>query len=313
MSQLHAVPLARRLLSHLAGLDLPAGAHLPEDRLGRALGLSRTPIRRSLQQLSAVGVVRGERHRGFFLVASSRDIFPAAVTMPEENDGTLLERIATDRLRGDLGEVLAEADLVQRYGISRRTTERVLRELREDGLVQPASGGWRFNPALLTREAIEASYRFRLAIEPAIPLLPTFRPLRDEIGRCRGDHLLLLSLSPRERTPRTTFRVDAGFHGFLARFGHNAFFASAVDQQNRMRQLMEYREPTHERRPEVWVREHLAILDAAERGDLLDICTSLRQHLLNALGHVLSARFAAAQAGTGETSSCGTQPSEARP
>ena len=311
MSKLHAVPLARRLLSHLAGLDLPAGAHLPEDRLGRALGLSRTPIRRGLQQLSAVGVVRGERHRGFFLVAPSRDIFPAAVAMPEENDGTLLERIAADRLRGDLGEALAEADLVGRYGISRRTAKRVLGELGEDGLVEAAGGGWRFNPALLTREAIEASYRFRLAIEPAIPLLPTFRPLRDEIDRCREDHLRLLSLPPRERTPRATFRVDAGFHDLLARFGNNAFFASAVGQQNRMRQLMEYREPLHERRAEVWAGEHLAVLDAAERGDLLDICTSLRQHLLNALGHGLSARLATAEVGAGEASRA-ARPSEIR-
>ena len=63
---------------------------------------------------------------------------------------------------------------------------------------------------------------------------------------------------------------------------------------------MEYREPLHERRAEVWAREHLAVLDAAERGDLLDICTSLRQHLLNALGHGLSARLAAAEVGAGE-------------
>lgn len=307
MSELDAIPLARRLLSHIAGLDLSSGAHLPEDRLARALGLSRTPIRRGLQQLSAAGVVRGERNRGFFLVPSSRDIFPAAVELSAE-DGTLLERIASDRLRGDLAEILSEADLVERYGVSRRIAWRVLRDLGEDGILQPVASGWRFDPALITPQASEASYRFRLALEPAVPLLPTFWPIREQILRCRDDHIRLRNLPSRERMPRAAFRVDSEFHDLIARFGNNPFFAAAVSQQNRMRQLMEYRQPTHERRIEVWTDEHLKVLDAVERGDLLEVCTLMRQHLLNALAHNLSTRrhrlgnVAAPQAGARRSS-----------
>ena len=227
MSKLHAVPLARRLLSHLAGLDLPAGAHLPEDRLGRALGLSRTPIRPRFA--AALGGRGGARR------AASR-LLPGGA-LPGHLPGRR-RHAGGERRHAARADRRRPAARRPRRGAWRGGPRRALRDqptdrragsagARRGRLVEPANGlALQPGPphAGGDRGQLPLPAGHRAGGPPAADL----PPLRGEIDRCREDHLRLLSLPPRERTPRAAFRVDAGFHDLLARFGNNAFFASAV-------------------------------------------------------------------------------------
>ena len=57
--------LPRRLVTHIATLDLPAETHLIEQALANSMGVSRTPIRRALAELAKAGVVYSAPRRGY--------------------------------------------------------------------------------------------------------------------------------------------------------------------------------------------------------------------------------------------------------
>lgn len=280
------LPLVRRLLSHIVAEDLPVGAHLTEQGLADALNVSRTPVRRVLMDLCSEGLVEKQAHRGYFLTRPARSLFVASLDFPAFDEDTLFERVATDHLRGALPEVFSEGDVVAQYGVSARLARRVVETLSEERvIVADKPTAWRFNPFLMTSEASLASYAYRLATEPQIPLLPTFAVRRDLIRICRDEHIRLVHLPAQDRTARLAFKVDAGFHEAIAVCGGNPFFHYGVVQHNRLRQLLEYRDAPDEARVLVWLKEHLDIMEALIAGDLTDASVLLRTHLLNAMRH----------------------------
>ena len=278
--------LSRRLAAHLATLDLPRGSHLVEQVLADTMAVSRTPIRRVLAEFEKAGIVYSEPRRGYFLAVESRSLFTADFDFEIAGRSDLFDRISLDRLSGQLDDLFSEVDIATRYDVSARLAQRTLEALRDEDVVKPAgSGKWRFNPFLLTQEASDASYAFRLILEPPIPVLPTFEPRPQLLRRCRDEHLRLLALPVAERTGRLAFRVDAMFHEAIAACANNVFVSAAVAQQTRQRQLMEYRSAANEERVVAWVREHLDVLDAINRGAVEDASKLLKTHLLNAADH----------------------------
>jgi DNA-binding GntR family transcriptional regulator len=281
-----AVPLIHRLLSHIVAEDLPAGTHLTEQGLADALSVSRTPIRKALMDLHTEGLVQKHAHRGYFLAQPARTLFVASLDFPLFDEDSLFERVATDHLRGVLPGEFSEQDVTAQYGVSARLARRVIETLSEERvIVSEKPGAWRFNPFLLTSEASLASYAYRLATEPQIPLLPSFVVRRDLIRACRDEHIRLLSLPASDRTARLAFKVDAAFHEVLAVCGSNPFFHSGVTQHNRLRQLLEYRDAPDEGRVLTWLKEHLDIMEAVVVGDLPEASALMRTHLLNAMQH----------------------------
>nr|WP_295741214.1 GntR family transcriptional regulator [uncultured Acidocella sp.] len=276
-------PLIRRLLSYLVTENLPAGSHLTEQGLADTLGVSRTPIRKALTELLAEGVVRKEAHRGYFLAKPAHDLFAASLDFDSVDEDTLFERIATDHLSGIIPDAFSERDVASHYGVSLRLAQRAIGNLSEENVIrQTEQGTWEFNPFLLTQEAYQASYTYRLAIEPQIPLLPSFSLRRDLIRSCRDEHLRLLSLPASERTGRVAFKVDAGFHETIATCGGNPFFLAGVVQHNRLRQLLEYRQMPDNERLLKWLQEHLDIMDALIGGTQQEASELMRIHLQNA-------------------------------
>ncbi len=281
-----AEPLQVRLLRYLKELNLPQGAHLKEQDLADAMGVSRTPIRKSLAFLAEAGVVEARRHRGFVLRSPASELISAAVELPVTDDRQLFDRIALDRLNGDLPDIFSEEEIVRRYSVSRRMTKRVLAELRDENVIVNAPpGNYRFSKTLNTVQSSDESYAFRLSLEPQIPLLNGFSPSPDAIRRCRGEHLQFLEMDPERRTNRLAYRLDAEFHEMLAEASRNQFFHAAIVQQNRLRQLLEYRDYNNQARVLLWCREHLEILDAVESGDRMLASERLRAHLLNAMAY----------------------------
>ncbi|WP_052017394.1 FCD domain-containing protein [Nitratireductor aquibiodomus] len=81
------------------------------------------------------------------------------------------------------------------------------------------------------------------------------------------------------------FRVNASFHEQLAAFSGNRFFTEAVRQQNNLRRMREstgYYELSTARVMQS-CKEHLAILDAAEAGEIEWAEALLRRHLREAV------------------------------
>lgn len=115
------------LVSWLADGRLGPGQRLEEERLSRALGVSRTPVREALTSLVADGLVEAVPHKGFRVPALSaglvNDLFPIAGSL--EGLALRLSGHAARSLAGPLEEInerLAVTHLSsrQRHDLDRR-------------------------------------------------------------------------------------------------------------------------------------------------------------------------------------------------
>jgi DNA-binding GntR family transcriptional regulator len=112
----------------------------------------------------------------------------------------------------------------------------------------------------------------------------------DAIARLRADHLKLLDQAIRRRSidRAWTYDLDASFHETIAGFSGNAFIIQSIQQHNRLRRLIEYGGYSRLERVKAWASEHLAILDALQRGSLKRAAEYMRRHLANAMSAIES-------------------------
>ncbi len=68
----------------------------------------------------------------------------------------------------------------------------------------------------------------------------------------------------------------------LARFTQNSFWMHMIQQQSRLRRLLEYRGYADRKRVTEWCKEHLAIIDALSENQRKRAASLLRQHLIHA-------------------------------
>lgn len=82
-----AAIIATRLREAITRGEFPPGAQLGEVDLARRLGVSRGPLREAMQRLVQEGLLRGERHRGLFVVELGiedvRDIYAARLAVEQ--------------------------------------------------------------------------------------------------------------------------------------------------------------------------------------------------------------------------------------
>jgi DNA-binding GntR family transcriptional regulator len=143
--------------------------------------------------------------------------------------------------------------------------------------------GWTFLPTLDSAATLSNSYDFRLTIEPALFLLPSFKPDEAALERVRLQHVDFVSLrDPVAAGGSALFHTDASFHEMLAAMSGNAFFLQAIQQQNRLRRLLEFSSYTNRRRVRAWLKEHLEIIEAVSEDDLARASRLMRQHLTHA-------------------------------
>ena len=276
--------LAKQILDIARDGRFEIGHHLTEQRLSTLLGISRTPIRASLQLLADYGIVEARRNRGFFLVKPFDALQRIELAVPSSAEQNVYQQLVRDRLAGKLPDSVTQSEIAHRYGIDRTVLMRVLGRLAEDSLIARNKGhGWRFLPTLDTAQALRSSYEFRLTIEPAGLLLKSFRPDPTAIERCRVQHTYLLSHPNISSVGRAQlFETDVVFHETLAESTGNAYFLQAVQQQNRLRRLLEFWTYANKRRVRDWCREHLAIIDAIAVGNFVLAAEAMRQHLMRA-------------------------------
>ena len=189
---------------------------------------------------------------------------------------------------------MTQSDIARRYGVERVALTRTLSRLAEDGLIAKNRGhGWTFLPTLDSLVSLRSSYEFRLTLEPACFLLPTFKPDLAAIERMRLQHLYLISHPDIAAVSGAQlFETDAAFHEMCAEFCGNSFFVQAIQHQNRLRRLLEFGSYFNSRRVQDWCREHVAIIEAIAAGDFGRASKKMRIHLEHALAATPSAQKA---------------------
>jgi DNA-binding GntR family transcriptional regulator len=277
--------LANQILDVIRDAKMEPGHHLREQQLADLVGVSRTPIRSALDLLAERGIVETRKNQGFFLRKPFDTLHRIEIEVPSTAEEELYSKLVRDRLEHRIANSITQSEIARRYDIDRVALTRTLTRLSEDGLIARNRGhGWTFLPTLDSLVSLRASYEFRLTLEPACFLLPTFRPDHPAIERMRLQHLYLIA-HPDIASVNSTqlFETDAAFHEMCAECCGNAFFSQAVQSQNRLRRLLEFGSYLDSRRVREWCREHLEIIEAIASGNFATASTLMRAHLEQAL------------------------------
>ena len=286
--------LANQILDIVRDGRLESGERLAESAVARKLGVSRTPVRAALKLLAEQGIVLTRRNRGFSLLKGWADLRSTILAVPSTSEDDLYGKLIRDRLAGDIPHTVTQAALLQHFDVNRAVLLRTLARMADEGLVVKNKGhGWKFLPSIDTAVALRNSYDFRLAVEPDVFLLDSFRIDLVALDRVRSRHLWLLEQGEAvTATGQQLFEIDAQFHEMIASFGQNSFFEQAVQHQNRLRRLLEYQGYWNLRRIRSWVREHLEIMDALWAGDHRLAAERMRRHLTSACRAAVKLGFA---------------------
>ena len=273
--------LAQEILQLARRSNWDEGHHLAEQLLADSLGVSRSPIRAALAALETSGAVINRPNHGYFLSGSPESLLAASEDVPPTAEEELYLAIIDGRLAGKLDENVTQVELMAYFDAPRNLIEQILARMSEEGLMERRSGrGWRFMPTFDSSRSWQNGYQLRLIIEPASILLPQFKVDHERLTRSRLVHSdLLKSAKSTTEPPGWIYRVDVDFHEMIASFTQNAFFLQAIQTQNRLRRLLEYRGYGNHRRISDWCREHLAIIDALERNQLQRAADLMRHHL----------------------------------
>lgn len=278
------IELAQEILNLAHQEKWEAGRHVTEAELCAALGVSRSPVRAALGVLRDWGSVSHRSRRGHFLRFDAEELLGAWRDLPASTEEDLMFRILRARLSGELAATITQVDVAERFGVPRTLAASVLARMTSEGLVERRKGrGWRFLPEFESAASRRRGYEFRLLIEPAALLLPSFEIDRPALDRLHLVHREVLERTDRRLSvPSGIYRIDASFHETLAGFSGNAFVRQSVQTQNRLRRFFEHHGYRNPRRTEDWCGEHLAVIEALRVGRLKEASAALRRHLQNA-------------------------------
>ncbi len=273
------IRVARLIVEHACRSNLEEGAHLKEQELANEFQVSRSPVRGALNYLTEKGVLKRRARKGYFLNQDANTLRTDSIDLSNTSDEKLCKQIAKDWFHNKLPQQFTEAELRRRYNLGRLVLSRILLKLSEDGIIARNAGqGWRFEPTLNTESSHDASFEFRLLIEPAAILLPSFRLDQGMADLCRRHHRSILE---GERVSLSQlFEIDAEFHRLIGISCGNPFFLSAIERQSNLRQLVEYESLIETDRTTKSCLEHMDILDAIESGDMNMASLLMKQHLL---------------------------------
>ncbi|MEM1045867.1 MAG: GntR family transcriptional regulator [Pseudomonadota bacterium] len=276
--------ISKRLLQDIASGGIAAGQHLGAQQLADRYGVSRTPVREAMSLLETSGFLVREENRGFFVAEADKAAMNEALVAQPESADDDYQRLADDWLVNRLPEEVTEQFLRQHYGWTKARVGEVLVRAAREGWIERKEGyGWRFLPVAKTPEAFDEIYRFRMAIEPAAMLEPSFELDRKILAEQRRIQSGMLDMDFSAVPAQSLLENGALFHEELIKLSGNPFFLMALQRVNRMRRLMEYRADVNHERLVEQCTEHLEILDLLEAGANLDASHKMRKHLSGAL------------------------------
>ncbi len=257
-----------------------AGEHLPEAVLSEQIGTSRSPIQAALRHLLSLGVVQQDANRGFFLAKDARDWDQVAAMYSSQPDDPLYLAIAEERHAGRLPDEVSEAELMRHFKVARSTLRKILARISEEGWIRQRVGHrWTFQSMIDSPEAYEESFLFRQAIEPICFLGSSFRYDPAQLVALRREQQAIVDGGYETMTVIELFESNSRFHEMVAEWSNNRFILHSVRRVNRLRRLVEYKQPAKRSARRRQAQEHIGILDAIAKHDLLLAASLMRAHL----------------------------------
>jgi DNA-binding GntR family transcriptional regulator len=274
------IRIARDIVALVRRDVRPVGCHLGETELAHEIGTSRSPVKAALNWLAELGAVKHDPNRGFFLACDAASLTAIAEQFSSAPDEPLYLRIANDRLDGALPDDVGETELMRRYEVARSTLRKALARIAREGWIEQSVGhGWRFLGMIDSPEAYEESFTFRQSIEVTGLLSQSFRYEPSQLDEIRREQQRIVDGGWSLMTVAELFDANSRFHEALATWSGNRFIHDAVRRINQLRRLVEYRQTSNRQPRKEQAEEHLAILDAVVRSDLLSAAALMRSHL----------------------------------
>lgn len=271
--------LAQQILAYIADNRIKQETHLGEVRLAAHLKVSRTPVRAALEFLAGMEIVEKRPNKGYFVKADPGSLASKPL-VDESTEDLIYYRIVEDRLSGVLPERISELELMRRYGVTKSWLINLLRRMSQEGWIERLPGkGWEFLPVLISEEAYDQMYQFRMLVEPAALLQKDFSLSPADLARLRALQRAMLDGGILRFSRAETFQIGAQFHETIVAGSRNPFFVDAIQRMNRLRRLLDYRTHSDRSRLVHTCKEHLDLLDLIEAGKLQEAADFLREHI----------------------------------
>ncbi|RAR55367.1 DNA-binding GntR family transcriptional regulator [Paraburkholderia unamae] len=278
--------LAANIHQHIARSGIAPGTRLPERTLAEQFNVSRSPVREALRRLAAQAVVAAHPDGGYAVaegVGATSEAETIEVESVDASEETYLA-IAEDRLAGKLEDRVTENELMRRYGITRAQLNAVLRRMVQEGWIERRPGhGWQFQSVLTSSETYRQGYRYRLLIEAAGIMEPTFKLDREALLRCRTEQEALVNGGVRTASPAALFDANSRLHETIAACSGNVFILDGLRRLDRLRRLMEYRKAVDRDQAGRRCREHLTLIDLLLSGQREAAADFMKLHLHSAV------------------------------
>lgn len=174
------------------------------------------------------------------------------------------------------GQLMAEQEIADEYGISRTPVREALRRLEQDKLVTRGRAGRGYVVRPFDLDEIDALYEVRMALED-LALRTTATRLSPELT---NDLWNLWQSLPDEGTADEVLAGDEHFHLALATASGNRPLVEFIETVSQRIHIVRSIDFTVPERQKVSKLEHREILDALGAGDDAKAAYLLRQHIL---------------------------------
>lgn len=258
-----AETLVTNIKQFIALEQLSAGSRLTERGLAERFHVSRSPVREALRRLAEEGIMEEHADGGYAVSAEGAEleVVPIAAPANEDEMEKVYFAIAEDRLTGTLPDRITENELTRRYGVTRAQLAGILRRMTQEGWIERLPGhGWRFLPVLTSADTYDQGYRFRILIESAGILEPTFRLNELALSRCKAQQIALIERI-KDVSAADIFNANTLLHETIAECSGNVFILESLRRLNSLRRLMEYRKSFDREAAARRCREHLTLID----------------------------------------------------
>ena len=271
-------------LAVLSGL-VP-GDRLPsEEKLGDQLGVSRTTVRKILDQLGRNGLVSGRgRERRLHTSGAVVAPFPEAetVSVSAQLENRFMEWILRNDMRP--GASIGELQLSRQFGVGMAGIREFLNRFQRYGLIEKRpNASWRFKgfTTKFALELFEIREMFELRSALAFAALPKGSPLWAETEALHQEHLSLLD--DIEARFNDFSHLDNRFHRLINQAAPNRFIDSFYDIISMIFHYhYQWSKHNERQRTVLAIEEHVPSIRALKARDLKAIELACRTHLMSA-------------------------------